>query len=366
MQLTTAPLSNEFGGMMNFDLESYFAQIQFLFAFGFGPGVLAATIAGTMLAKPSWSVYLKGYGIGGIIGAFAAAICYPYMLGGGRGFLALGFWPFVVVAAVVYGIGHFYLYELGRKASTQTNTDILWQVPLKITIFVISTISICAAPSISSDLSMEFDWNYGRMVRAIFESPRSLAWDAYGANRWQDVVTNCSRALLTAPGDAELLQMRAIAYYSQGQYQLALADQNTVLHNNSNLDRAFVNRGQTFEAMKDYKNAIADYERAWQVSGRKNSWAKAVEAEMFIKAGNCEKASTCAEDALGADSSNAFALMQHGIANGKLGRHSIAVGDFKKLHALQPQYGEVSELIRQSELAASEGTDHKSSIIQKD
>lgn len=80
---------------------------------------------------------------------------------------------------------------------------------------------------------------------------------------YQMAIADCTKAVsLDEDNNPELLLNRAIAYYRQGNYQAAIADNNQVISLKPNDFRAYYNRALADAGLGNYQNAIASYNQA--------------------------------------------------------------------------------------------------------
>jgi len=71
-----------------------------------------------------------------------------------------------------------------------------------------------------------------------------------------------------SPTNAEDYNNRGIAYYSKGQFDLAIADFNKALEINPRYAEAYNNRGSAYDSKGQFDQAIADFNKALEINPR--------------------------------------------------------------------------------------------------
>jgi tetratricopeptide (TPR) repeat protein len=147
----------------------------------------------------------------------------------------------------------------------------------------------------------------------------------------------CSRLISVIPDTAALYTKRGIAYFDNGQIELAIADYTRAIALDPRFTEAHYHRGHAFLSKEAYARAIADFSQALSrnpkhaLSRNGRAWAA------FKLGGDLASALDDANQAIAADATFAAAYDTRGHIYEALGRHDEAVAAFRKALALEPQ-----------------------------
>lgn len=147
----------------------------------------------------------------------------------------------------------------------------------------------------------------------------------------------CSRLILAIPDAAALHTKRGIAYFGNGQIELAIADYTRAIALDPRFMEAYYNRGHALLSKEAYAEAIADFGQALSrnpkhaLSRNGRAWA------VFKLGGDLTAALDDVNQAIATDAAFAAAYDTRGHIYEALGRRNEAVADFRKALALEPQ-----------------------------
>jgi tetratricopeptide (TPR) repeat protein len=94
---------------------------------------------------------------------------------------------------------------------------------------------------------------------------------AYLADRYQDLYTDCEKALAIDPDNADAYYFRALALGDQGDLKSAIRDQTEVIRINPNFDRAWAWRGYALYAKGEWVASLGNFKKAFSLDSEKGA-----------------------------------------------------------------------------------------------
>ncbi|MBW4484488.1 MAG: tetratricopeptide repeat protein [Tildeniella torsiva UHER 1998/13D] len=150
----------------------------------------------------------------------------------------------------------------------------------------------------------------------------------------------CTEALDRQPDAADYRLSRGLALYRIGHYAEALMDNSQVLAAHPEDYRAFYNQGLVRVALHDFQSAIADFDRAADLTAEPNPLVEIYDDRGLAKlmAAQPQAALNDFERALAINSKDTRALFNHGCACHQLGHINAALADLNRVLVLEPDH----------------------------
>jgi tetratricopeptide (TPR) repeat protein len=156
------------------------------------------------------------------------------------------------------------------------------------------------------------------------------------AGRFEQAITDCSKAIELFPMLAEAWNNRGIAYRNTGQIERAIGDYTRAVELNPNYPEALNNRGVAYAQLGRFEEAISDYSRAIELNpdfaeGYNNR------ANAYAKLHRFEQAVSDYSQAIGRNSTLAKAYGNRAVSLAILGKPQGAKKDLLRAVELNPQ-----------------------------
>lgn len=150
-------------------------------------------------------------------------------------------------------------------------------------------------------------------------------------------VRACSRLIAAIPDTAALYNKRGVAYFANGQTELAIADYTQAIRLDRKSSEPYYNRGRAFLSKDAHAEAVADFSQAIARNPRDSFSRNGRAWALFKLGGDLAPALDDANRAIAANATYAAAYDTRGHIHEALGRLDEAVADFRKALALEPQ-----------------------------
>jgi tetratricopeptide (TPR) repeat protein len=156
------------------------------------------------------------------------------------------------------------------------------------------------------------------------------------ARRFEQAITDCSKAIELSPMLAEAWNNRGVAYRNTGQIERAVGDYIRAVELNPNYPEALNNRGVAYTQLGRFEEAISDYSRAIELNpdlaeGYNNR------ANAYAKLHKFEQAVSDYDRAIGRNSTLAQAYGNRAVSLAILGKLQGAKKDLLRAVELNPQ-----------------------------
>lgn len=147
----------------------------------------------------------------------------------------------------------------------------------------------------------------------------------------------CNQALADNTNNADALAIRSMVYSRTSRYDQALKDANSAVDANSSSEKAHYAKGEALYGLKDYNNALAEYDMAIKAnSNYPESYSGKARTYMALQ--NYKDALTVVENALKTFPEDVELNYTHGLLNTQRGKPRLAIDDYNKTLALDPQW----------------------------
>jgi len=139
--------------------------------------------------------------------------------------------------------------------------------------------------------------------------------------------------------NADAYYNRGVAYCKVRNYMQAIADFDRAIEIDPEYSAAYYNRSLAYSKLGNYKQAIADCDRAVGINP-KYAAAYYNRGLAYGKLGDHRQAISDFDRAIGINPEYADAYHNRGLADGKLGEHRQAIADFDRAIEINPGYAE--------------------------
>jgi tetratricopeptide (TPR) repeat protein len=179
------------------------------------------------------------------------------------------------------------------------------------------------------------------VIEGAAEAYFRLGWLSYGPHSPIDDLDGAhaayTQALELNSDFAVAYNNRGNTYEAMGEYKQALADYAQALELDPEYATAYNNRGNTYKAMGEYKQAVTDYSRALNLDPE---YTKAYNnrGNTYRAMGEYKQALADYAQALELDPEYATAYNNRGITYKALGKYEQAVADYTRALELDPKY----------------------------
>ncbi len=154
--------------------------------------------------------------------------------------------------------------------------------------------------------------------------------------RFEQAITDCSKAIQLCPALAEAWNNRGIAYRNIGQVERAISDYTRAVEINPNYPEALNNRGVAYDQLGRFEEAISDYSRSIELNP---DFAESYNnrANIYAKLRKFEQAVSDYNKAIGRNSALAQAYGNRAVSLAILGKPKGAKRDLLRAVELNPQ-----------------------------
>ena len=159
----------------------------------------------------------------------------------------------------------------------------------------------------------------------------------YDAERYQEAIATCDRAVELDPNYAVAYHNRGLAYSALQEYQHAIADYDRAIQLDSTDAKAYFYRGLAYAELKEYEQAISDYDRAIQLDPN-FTMVYHNRGNVYRKLKKYQRAIVDYGRAIQLDPKLAVAYHNRGLAYRNLKEYQRAIVDYDHAITLDPNY----------------------------
>lgn len=153
---------------------------------------------------------------------------------------------------------------------------------------------------------------------------------------------DCTTAVANNSHNLEAYLNLGLAYYRQGKYEKAIAQNGVVIQLDKKDYRAYYNRGLTYLALNNYQKAIADYQTALSFTPDSNFESKSLIyndlALAYMMLAENERAIFNFDRAIALNRNNYNFYFNRGCARHHQEQYKGAIEDFSQVIRLQPNF----------------------------
>jgi tetratricopeptide (TPR) repeat protein len=170
---------------------------------------------------------------------------------------------------------------------------------------------------------------------AIALKERARGWRLM--QRYNEALTDLSRAIELAPGHAWTIAGRGQTYQAIGRHESALADFTRAIELDPEYAWAFARRGEIRLAMQQHHDALADFDHALAINPRA-SWAMAGRGQSYQSMGMYEEALASYSQAIELNPGFAWYFSSRGQLYQRVEQYAQAVADFSRAIEIDATY----------------------------
>jgi tetratricopeptide (TPR) repeat protein len=171
--------------------------------------------------------------------------------------------------------------------------------------------------------------------------------------RSDEALADLSRAIELDPADASAFVDRGETYQAMERYEEALADFSRVIElDPEDAASAFAGRGETLRLMKCYENALADFNRAIELNPE-DAWAIGSRGQTFQDMERYDLALADFNRAIELDPDLDWAIADRGETFRAMGRYGEALADYNRAIELDP--GDDDYIMKRAEIQQHKG-----------
>ncbi len=154
--------------------------------------------------------------------------------------------------------------------------------------------------------------------------------------RYDEAISDYTKALEINPRDASAYVGRGVAYFDKGQYDDAISDFTKALEINPKFAEAYHRRGIAYGKKGQYDGAISDFTKALEINPR-DALAYYNRGIAYDDKGQYEEAISDYTKALEIDPKDAWTYYNRGIIYWKKGQYDQAISDYNKALEINPK-----------------------------
>lgn len=155
--------------------------------------------------------------------------------------------------------------------------------------------------------------------------------------RYVAAVDICNQLLVDSPNDPDIFSVRSLLYTAMGRYDQATQDADKALLLNNTSGQAYYAKAEVLYGLKDYNRALQEYNAAI-ASNAQMPEAYAGKARTYMGLQNYKEAMKVTEDALKNFPNDVELHFTHGLLNNQRGKPKLAVADYDKVLSINPKW----------------------------
>ena len=164
-----------------------------------------------------------------------------------------------------------------------------------------------------------------------------LGNNSYAEKQFNKAIEFYKKAIELKPDDEKAYLNRGVSFDNISQYDKAIADYNKAIELNPDDEKAYVNRGVTFTNISQYYKAIADYNKAIELKPE-NEKAYVNRGVTFGRLSQYDKAIADYNKAIELKPDYEMAYLNRGGLFYKISQYDKAIADYNKAIELKPDY----------------------------
>ena len=183
------------------------------------------------------------------------------------------------------------------------------------------------------DVQRLFDWQPSQRQELMLLDLRAKAY--FTLKKYDEVVSDCSRALQISENSPDVLFLRAAAFFNQKSFDEAIADAERMLLEDARNANALTMRGLCYSSKNDFESALADLSAALDFEPE-NLNALIRRADIYWNRKEYDKAVDDFSSLLALQPDHAPALASRGRNHYLAGRVDLAMDDYNRALEIAP------------------------------